>query len=93
MEGNRLAKPIAAAHADDDEDDNLGEMKENMSYLLARRPRKYQRDEFVDAYMEEISNLYGAIKDYLSVYASPLLQLMDFPTFSNFCYLYSTKTR
>jgi hypothetical protein len=80
---------------DDDDDDRalLREMKQNLKFLYRRKPRKYQRDEFVDMHITDLDNMFMAIRDYLNTLAVPLLQLMDFHTFCNFCFLYSDKSR
>lgn len=76
-----------------DDETELLELRENMNYLGMKKPRKYSRDDFIDVYMDELNNTFGALKEYLDFYTVPILQNMDFGTFCNFCYLYSNKSK
>lgn len=79
------------AHRGDTE--AMRELGSALAALNARRPRRYQRDEFIENHMEEISCFFTAMRQYLEVYSIPLLQNLDFNTFCNFCYLYSERMR
>jgi hypothetical protein len=81
-----------AAMAADDYDE-IKELKGTLDFMYAKRPRKYARDEFVDSNFEEISSLYTSLMEYIKVYSCPLLQLLDFHSFSNVCYLYSKRMK
>lgn len=60
----------------------------------AHRPRRnYARDEFINIHMEEIGNVYMALREYLDFYSCQLLQNMDFQAFGAFCYHNSIRTR
>lgn len=60
---------------------------------LIKQRRNFSRDEFINIHLEEISNIYMALKDYLEQYCYPLLQHMDFQSFGTFCYHNSLRTR
>ncbi len=74
-------------------DEEVKDLRDDMRYLAARKPRKYARNDFVDTYFDELSSTFTALQDYLSTFSMPLLQELDFNTFCNFCFLYSYRTR
>ena len=74
-------------------DEEVKELRDDLRFLAARRPRKYARNDFVDTYFDELSSTFTALQDYLSSFSMPLLQELDFNTFCNFCFLYSYRTR
>jgi hypothetical protein len=77
----------------DRENKAMVQLRNNLRYLGRKKPRKFYRDEFIDNYIEDLSNAYMSLTDYLTTYSIPLLQSIDFHTFCNFCYLYSDKSK
>lgn len=74
-------------------DADVLELRDDMKYMAARRPRKPGKNDFIDTNFEELSSTFLALQDYLATYSMPFLQDLDFTSFCNFCFLYSHRSR
>lgn len=77
----------------DDDEDRAYELQHQMVHLARRRPRKWQRDDFVNVHMVDLGNMYVALREYIEAYSVPMLHKMDFNAFCNFCFLFSNRFR